>query len=83
MVKGLSETSGLMPGYAYTWMGLFTTLKIFSISWKKIAKVVFDTVPKLCWNTTNRFYSILDHTEMSWYLFSLVFLRWHNFDIAA
>ena len=30
--KGVSERSGLMPGLVYTWVGLFTTLEIFSIS---------------------------------------------------
>ena len=65
LVKGVSERNGLILGWAYTRMRLFLTVKIFSVSRKKnIAKAVFDTVPKFCWNTISRFYSILDRTEM-------------------
>ena len=31
VVKGVSERSGLIPGLVYARVGLFTTLKIFSI----------------------------------------------------
>ena len=51
-VKGVSERSELIPGWAYTRVGLLTTPRIFSISRKKnIAKTVFGKVPKFGWNT--------------------------------
>ena len=84
VLKDVSESSGLMHGWAYTQMGLFTRyLTLLEKKEKTIAKAVFETEPKFCWNTISRFYSTLYHTEMSWYLFFLVFLHLHNSDISA
>ena len=60
VVKTFSEKSGLIPGWVYTQVELLTMLKIFSISRKKnITEVVFDTVPKFCWNIISRFVLLL------------------------
>ena len=84
MVKDVSESSGLIHGWAYTQVGLFTRhLALLEKKEKPIAKAVFETEAKFCWNTITRFYSTLYHTEMSWYLFFLVFLHLHNSDISA
>lgn len=46
-VKGVSERSKLIPGWAYARVGLLTKPKLFSISRKKnIANTVFGKVPK-------------------------------------
>ena len=65
-ITGVSERSGSLPWSAYTRVGLFTTQKIFSISWKKKqSKSSFDTVPKFPGIPLVYFTVLLDHTEIS------------------
>ena len=58
--KGVSERSGLVLGWDYAHVGLFTTLNIFSINWKNHNKNNF-------WHgTMSHFYSTLDHSDINW-----------------